>query len=155
MLTTGMDAPTCRNIVLFKPINSIVDFKQIIGRGTRVSEEHEKYWFTIIDYVGATQLFYDPEFDGEPVITALDERVISMELAQLRAVRRVVAVAGGRRKTTAIRGSASGEMDQRPGSRTWLRRNVCSNPALSQALSLLLPGPSQIPLPGMLFISFI
>ncbi len=67
MLTTGMDAPTCCNIVLFKPINSIVDFKQIIGRGTRVSEEHDKYWFTIIDYVGATRLFYDPEFDGEPV----------------------------------------------------------------------------------------
>jgi len=67
MLTTGMDAPTCRNIVLFKPINSIVAFKQIIGRGTRVSEEHDKYWFTIIDYVGATRLFYDPEFDGEAV----------------------------------------------------------------------------------------
>jgi type I restriction enzyme, R subunit len=67
MLTTGVDAPTCRNIVLFKPINSMVDFKQIIGRGTRVSEEHNKYWFTIIDYVGATQLFYDPAFDGDPV----------------------------------------------------------------------------------------
>ena len=45
----------------------MVDFKQVIGRGTRVSEEHDKYWFTIIDYVGATQLFYDPAFDGEPV----------------------------------------------------------------------------------------
>jgi len=56
MLTTGVDAPTCRNIVLFKPINSMIDFKQIIGRGTRVSEEHNKFWFTIIDYVGATQL---------------------------------------------------------------------------------------------------
>jgi type I restriction enzyme, R subunit len=67
MLTTGVDAPTCRNIVLFRAINSMVDFKQIIGRGTRVSEEHDKYWFTIIDYVGATQLFYDPDFDGEPV----------------------------------------------------------------------------------------
>ena len=67
MLTTGVDAPTCRNIVLFKPINSMIDFKQIIGRGTRVSEEHNKYWFTIIDYVGATQLFYDPAFDGDPV----------------------------------------------------------------------------------------
>jgi len=67
MLTTGVDAPTCRNIVLFKPINSIVDFKQIIGRGTRVSEEHGKFWFTILDYVGATQLFYDPAFDGDPV----------------------------------------------------------------------------------------
>jgi len=67
MLTTGVDAPTCRNIVLFKPINSMIDFKQIIGRGTRVSEEHNKFWFTIIDYVGATQLFYDPAFDGDPV----------------------------------------------------------------------------------------
>jgi type I restriction enzyme R subunit len=67
MLTTGVDAPTCRNIVLFKPINSMIDFKQIIGRGTRVSEEHNKFWFTIIDYVGATQLFYDPKFDGDPV----------------------------------------------------------------------------------------
>jgi type I restriction enzyme R subunit len=67
MLTTGVDAPTCRNIVLFKPISSMVDFKQIIGRGTRVSEEHQKFWFTILDYVGATQLFYDPAFDGDPV----------------------------------------------------------------------------------------
>ena len=67
MLTTGVDAPTCRNIVLFKPISSMIDFKQIIGRGTRVSEEHHKFWFTIIDYVGATQLFYDPAFDGDPV----------------------------------------------------------------------------------------
>lgn len=67
MLTTGVDAETCRNVVLFRAINSMVDFKQIIGRGTRVNEEHNKYWFTIIDYVGATQLFYDPTFDGEPV----------------------------------------------------------------------------------------
>jgi type I restriction enzyme R subunit len=67
MLTTGVDAPTCRNIVLFRAINSMTDFKQIIGRGTRVSEEHNKFWFTIIDYVGATQLFYDPAFDGDPV----------------------------------------------------------------------------------------
>ena len=67
MLTTGVDAPTCRNVVLFRSINSMTDFKQIIGRGTRVSEEHGKFWFTIIDYVGATQLFYDPAFDGDPV----------------------------------------------------------------------------------------
>lgn len=67
MLTTGVDAPTCRNVVLFRTINSMTDFKQIIGRGTRVSEEHNKFWFTILDYVGATQLFYDPDFDGDPV----------------------------------------------------------------------------------------
>ncbi len=66
MLTTGVDAPTCRNIVLFRPINSMTEFKQIIGRGTRILDEHGKAWFTIIDYVGATQLFYDPAFDGPP-----------------------------------------------------------------------------------------
>ncbi len=67
MLTTGVDAPTCRNVVLFRGINSMTEFKQIIGRGTRVSEDHNKFWFTILDYVGATQLFYDPAFDGDPV----------------------------------------------------------------------------------------
>lgn len=67
MLTTGVDAPTVRNIVLFKPISSMTDFKQIIGRGTRVLEEKDKLWFTIIDYTGATRLFYDPAFDGDPV----------------------------------------------------------------------------------------
>jgi type I restriction enzyme R subunit len=66
MLTTGVDAPTCKNVVLFKPIASIVDFKQIIGRGTRVREEFGKLWFTIIDYTGATALFADPAFDGVP-----------------------------------------------------------------------------------------
>jgi type I restriction enzyme, R subunit len=67
MLTTGVDAPTCKNIVIFKPISSMTDFKQIIGRGTRVREDLGKLWFTIIDYTGATNLFYDPAFDGEPV----------------------------------------------------------------------------------------
>jgi len=66
MLTTGVDVPTCKNVVLFKPIASIVEFKQIIGRGTRVREDFGKLWFTIIDYTGATALFADPLFDGEP-----------------------------------------------------------------------------------------
>jgi len=70
LLSTGVDIPTCRNIVLFKPINSIVEFKQIIGRGTRLFVDQDKFWFTIIDYVGATRLFYDPEFDGIPELTA-------------------------------------------------------------------------------------
>lgn len=77
MLTTGVDAPTCRNIVLFKPISSMTDFKQIIGRGTRVLEERGKYWFTIYDYVGATKLFYDKAFDGDPV--QLIQTVIDIE----------------------------------------------------------------------------
>ena len=64
MLTTGVDARNVRNIVLTAPIGSMVEFKQIIGRGTRVFEG--KDFFTIIDFVGATDLFYDAEWDGMP-----------------------------------------------------------------------------------------
>lgn len=64
MLTTGVDARNVRNIVLTTPIGSMVEFKQIIGRGTRVFEG--KDFFTIIDFVGATNLFYDKDWDGEP-----------------------------------------------------------------------------------------
>lgn len=70
LLSTGVDVPTCRNIVLFKPINSIVEFKQVIGRGTRLFVDEDKFWFTILDYVGATRLFYDPDFDGIPELMA-------------------------------------------------------------------------------------
>jgi len=63
MLTTGVDARNVRNIVLTAPIASMVEFKQIVGRGTRVYDG--KDFFTIIDYVGATNLFYDKEWDGE------------------------------------------------------------------------------------------
>jgi type I restriction enzyme R subunit len=71
LLTTGVDAPLVQNVVLFRVINSMVEFKQIIGRGTRVREEYGKLFFTILDYTGsATRNFADPEFDGEPVSTA-------------------------------------------------------------------------------------
>lgn len=63
MLTTGVDARNVRNIVLTAPIGSMVEFKQIIGRGTRVFDG--KDFFTIIDFVGATNLFYDASWDGE------------------------------------------------------------------------------------------
>jgi len=63
MLTTGVDARNVRNIVLTAPIASMVEFKQIVGRGTRVYDG--KDFFTIIDFVGATNLFYDKEWDGE------------------------------------------------------------------------------------------
>lgn len=63
MLTTGVDAKNVRNIVLLRTINSMTEFKQIIGRGTRVFEG--KDYFTIIDFTGATNLFYDPLWDGE------------------------------------------------------------------------------------------
>ncbi|HAF00010.1 MAG TPA: restriction endonuclease, partial [Methylophilaceae bacterium] len=68
LLTTGVDAKTCKLIVLDKTINSMTTFKQIVGRGTRIEEEHNKYYFTIMDFKKATELFKDPDFDGEPVV---------------------------------------------------------------------------------------
>jgi len=67
LMTTGVDAQTCKLIVLDKTVNSMIEFKQIIGRGTRINEEYNKYWFTIMDFRKATELFADPAFDGEPV----------------------------------------------------------------------------------------
>lgn len=64
MLTTGVDARNVRNIVLVRNIGSMVEFKQIVGRGTRVFDG--KDYFTILDFTGATNLFYDKEWDGEP-----------------------------------------------------------------------------------------
>jgi type I restriction enzyme R subunit len=68
-LTTGVDAPTCKNIVLARVVNSMTEFKQIIGRGTRVRDDYGKFYFNILDYTGsATRLFADKEFDGDPAI---------------------------------------------------------------------------------------
>ncbi|GAB4073134.1 DEAD/DEAH box helicase family protein [Barrientosiimonas marina] len=67
LMTTGVDAQTCKLIVLDSNINSITEFKQIIGRGTRINEEYGKHSFTIMDFRGVTDLFADPDFDGEPV----------------------------------------------------------------------------------------
>lgn len=67
MLTTGIDAQTCKHIVLVRVINSMTEFKQIIGRGTRVRDDYGKLYFNILDYTGsATRLFADSEFDGDP-----------------------------------------------------------------------------------------
>lgn len=68
LLTTGVDAKTCKLIVLDQNINSMSEFKQIIGRGTRLREDYQKLYFTIMDFKGATRLFADPDFDGEPVV---------------------------------------------------------------------------------------
>lgn len=65
-LSTGVDAKNVRNIVLMRPVNNIIEFKQIIGRGTRLFDG--KYFFTIYDFVGASKNFSDPEWDGEPII---------------------------------------------------------------------------------------
>jgi type I restriction enzyme, R subunit len=74
LLTTGVDIPTCKNIVIARVVGSMVDFKQIIGRGTRVRDDYDKYYFNILDYTGsATRLFADPEFDGEPALVTEQE----------------------------------------------------------------------------------
>lgn len=67
LLSTGVDAQTCRLIVLDRTVGSMTEFKQIVGRGTRVHEDSKKYYFTLIDFRGATNHFADPEFDGDPV----------------------------------------------------------------------------------------
>lgn len=67
LLTTGVDAPTCKNVVIVRIINSMSEFKQIIGRGTRIREDYGKLYFNILDYTGsATRQFADPGFDGFP-----------------------------------------------------------------------------------------
>ena len=67
LLSTGVDVQTCKLIVLDKRIESMTEFKQIIGRGTRINEAYDKYFFTIMDFRKATELFADPTFDGDPV----------------------------------------------------------------------------------------
>lgn len=67
LMTTGVDAQTCHLIVLDQTINSPTEFKQIIGRGTRINEDYNKLYFTIMDFKRATAQFADPNFDGDPV----------------------------------------------------------------------------------------
>lgn len=67
LMTTGVDAQTCKVIVLDTNIESMTKFKQIIGRGTRINEEFGKMYFTILDFRNATDLFADKEFDGDPI----------------------------------------------------------------------------------------
>jgi len=86
LLTTGVDAPTCKNVVLARVVGSMAEFKQIIGRGTRLREDYGKLWFSILDYTGtATEKFADPAFDGEPaaeITTEIDDtgEVITTEV---------------------------------------------------------------------------
>lgn len=74
LMTTGIDAQTCKIIVLDSNIGSMTEFKQIIGRGTRINEDFGKTFFTIMDFRNVTDLFADPDFDGDPVrVKVLDE----------------------------------------------------------------------------------
>ena len=67
LMTTGVDAKTCKLIAIDSNINSMTEFKQIIGRGTRLRPDYDKWYFTILDFRGVTRLFEDKDFDGEPV----------------------------------------------------------------------------------------
>jgi len=74
LLVTGVDVPTCKNIVIVRVVESMTEFKQMIGRGTRVRDDYGKLFFNILDYTGsATRLFADPEFDGEPALLTEQE----------------------------------------------------------------------------------
>jgi len=74
LLTTGVDVQMCRNIVIYKVVNSMTEFKQIIGRGTRIRRDYKKFYFNILDYTGsAARRFADPDFDGEPALLTLEE----------------------------------------------------------------------------------
>lgn len=68
LMSTGVDAQTCKLIALDQRIQSVCEFKQIIGRGTRINEDFGKYYFTIMDFKKATEIFARPEFDGDPVM---------------------------------------------------------------------------------------
>ncbi len=88
LLTTGVDMQTCKNIVIARVVNSMTEFKQMIGRGTRVRDDYGKYYFSILDYTGsATRHFADPEFDGDPALITEEEidengRVTGEEIIQ-------------------------------------------------------------------------
>src|SRR2546425_3265194 len=85
LLTTGIDAPMCKNIVLARVVGSMTEFKQIIGRGTRVRDDYGKLYFNILDYTGsATRLFADPEFDGDPVRLTEEELAKDGETKAIR-----------------------------------------------------------------------
>jgi len=83
LLTTGVDIPTCKNIVIARVVGSMVEFKQIIGRGTRVRDDYDKYYFNILDYTGsATRLFADRDFDGDPALVTEQEMTQTGEMVR-------------------------------------------------------------------------
>lgn len=81
LMTTGVDAKTCKLIVLDQTIQSMTKFKQVIGRGTRIDEKYGKLWFTILDFKKATELFADERFDGVPekILTTNAENITDEE----------------------------------------------------------------------------
>ena len=113
LLTTGVDAKTCKLIVLDQNINSMTEFKQIIGRGTRLREDYQKLYFTIMDFKAATRLFADPDFDGEPVVIyepKPDEPVVPEEITDVPGI-------GEPAPPPYVPGSTDGD-DAQPGGNT-------------------------------------
>ena len=93
LMTTGIDAQTCKVIVLDSNIQSMTEFKQIIGRGTRINEEYGKRYFTIIDFLNVTDLFADPDFDGDPVrikVSGEDDDLTGIEAEEEASVAPIV-----------------------------------------------------------------
>jgi type I restriction enzyme R subunit len=123
LLTTGVDAPTCKNVVIAQVINSMSEFKQIIGRGTRVREDYGKLYFNIIDYTGsATYLFADPDFDGAPQLATQEEidaagRVIAATTEGEAADATIAETsAGDSYGSTAQTSNGNTQADEQPGS---------------------------------------
>lgn len=113
LLTTGVDAKTCKLIVLDQSINSMTEFKQIIGRGTRLREDYQKLYFTIMDFKGATRLFADPDFDGEPVVIyepKPDESMVPPEVIEVPGI--------GEQEPPPYGLDATGSDESPPGSNT-------------------------------------
>jgi len=86
LLAVGVDVQTCKLIVLDQRIQSMSQFKQIIGRGTRINEDFDKYFFTIMDFKKATELFADPDFDGPPIETYEPEATMTWRCGLLPSV---------------------------------------------------------------------
>jgi type I restriction enzyme R subunit len=113
MLTTGVNAPTCKNVVLVRVVESMVEFKQIIGRGTRVREDYGKLFFNILDYAGSASLrFQDPAFDGDPALIT-EEDVDREGKVTSRRVEEKVREDAGEYVTTEEGGAADGHDKRR------------------------------------------
>ena len=127
LLTTGVDAPTCKNVVLARVVGSMPEFKQIIGRGTRLGDDYGKLCFNIIDYTGsATRMFADPAFDGDPVRE--DEAVIDDGGRGRRGTRDRGDGAGSRRSPEVRTGRSISTTSPRPA-----RANSTSTAARSRS----------------------
>ena len=102
-----MDARTCKLIVIDKTINSMTTFKQIIGRGTRILEEYNKFFFTIMDFKRATISFFsDHDFDGEPVVIYMDPTTMMIQYRLTRPMETAIPMTTRRTEAAASRRSS-------------------------------------------------